>query len=312
MSSRAEEPTAQPKQAMDGSRLRPMLELMRVPADRRLVLARITAARAGIRLEASGGLNIKMPLSLSHSLVLPTKLQMFGSTRDLFFSVQALLKKHVPMPTRDQSLLTYWAMSTWFPEFLPCLPSLVITGASSAADVLLQTLVAVCRRPILLAEANPAALRALPLGELMPTLLIRELQISGCMAALLDASTQPGYLVANGKQFQQAYCPKCIYIGEHPNDQPGWTHSIHVHVGGSSARSLHRAPTKDVISDFHNRLLAYRFLSCDKVAASKYRVSAFRPEICTMAEALGAVVVDDTELQVGIAGCYKNAMSRRE
>lgn len=205
------------------------------------------------------------------------------------------------MPTGDHSLLTYWALATWFPEFLPCLPLLAITGASSAANFLLQTLVAVCRRPILLAEINPVALRALPLGELMPTLLIRDLQISGRTAALLDASTQPGYLVASGKHLQQSYCPKCIYVGEQPKDQPGWIHSIHVHVGGSSARSLQGVPAEDVINDFHNRLLAYRFFSCDKVRASKYRVSGFRPEICAMAEALGAVIVDDTELQVGIA-----------
>jgi hypothetical protein len=44
----------------------------------------------------------------------------------------------------------------------------------------------------------------------------------------------------------------------------------------------------------------FAVLNREKVAASKYRVSAFRPEICAIAEVLGAAIGDDTELQSGI------------
>ncbi len=291
----------QPRQGADFSRFTPMVDLMRISSNREIILAEITSTRdSEIRLEANQKIRDRMPPRLYASLVLPTGIKEFGSTQELFFSIQALLKKHVPMPTRDHSLLSYWAMATWFPDFLPFLPSLAVTGTPSAADFLLQTLVAVCRRPILLAEVSPAALSALPIGELMPTLLIRELQISKRMAALLDASTQPGYLVSSGKDFQQFYCPKCIYLGEHAEDQLRSAHNIQIHVGGNSVRPMHRPPTEEAINDFQNRLFTYRLLSRDKVAGSKYRVSVFRPEICAIAEALGAVIVDDAELQGGI------------
>jgi len=294
---------------LDFSGLTPMLDLMRRPSDQKMVVSLFTARQdGGILLQQNPELERngrrywvpRMPPGLYRSLVLPTQVQGFHSTRELFFSIQALLKKHVSMPTRDNSLLTYWALATWFPEFLPFLPSLAITGTPSAADFLLQTLVAVCRRPILLADVGPAALAALPLGELMPTLLIREAQISKRMAALLDASTQAGYLVSSGKDFQQFYCPKCIYIGEHAENQLRSSHTIQIHVGGNSARPLYRPPTEEVIRDFQNRLLTYRLVNRDKVAASNFHVSLFRPEVCAMAEALGAAIVDDTEIQGGI------------
>jgi hypothetical protein len=147
---------------------------------------------------------------------------------------------------------------------------------------------------------SPAVLGALPLGELMPTLLIREPQLSKRMAALLDASNQPGYLVRCGKDFQQLYCSKCIYVGENAKNQLLNGNSIHIHVGGNSLRCFHPLPTDEVIQDFQNRLYGYRFINHDIVAASKFRVSGFRPEVCAMAQVLGASIGNDPELQRGI------------
>jgi len=120
------------------------------------------------------------------------------------------------------------------------------------------------------------------------------------MAALLDASNQPGYLVRSGKDFQTFYFAKCIYVGEQAKHQPLATNNIHIHVGGKSRRFLPPLPTDDVIRDFQSRLFSYRFLGHDKVAASKFRVVGFRPEVSVMAQVLGASIVDDPELQSGI------------
>jgi hypothetical protein len=139
----------------------------------------------------------------------------------------------------------------------------------------------------------------------MPTLLIRDLQLSKRMAALLDASNQPGYLVRSGKDFQTFYFAKCIYVGEQAKHQPLATNNIHIHVGGKSRRFLPPLPTDDVIRDFQSRLFSYRFLGHDKVAASKFRVVGFRPEVSVMAQVLGASIVDDPELQSGIIELLK-------
>lgn len=219
----------------------PVLDLARLGSPRQIHVIRLSIGEDnfgkmhyGSEIEHNGRRHCvpRLPLALQSSLILPTQTGHFESTRKLFDSIVALLRKHVMLSEKECSLLAYWSIATWFPDFLPFLPALAITGPAPAADLLLRTLVAVCRRPVLLADVSPAVLGALPLGELMPTLLIREPQLSKRMAALLDASNQPGYLIRSGKDFQQFYCAKCIYFGE-PAKNPLLTpNSVHIHVGG--------------------------------------------------------------------------------
>jgi|SRR5271166_4579441 len=91
-----------------------------------------------------------MPAILYRLLILPTGPSPYGSTRELFNSIVGLLRNHVMLPEKQCSLLAYWSIATWFPDFLPFLPSVTVTGPASGADLLLRTLVAVCRRPVLL------------------------------------------------------------------------------------------------------------------------------------------------------------------
>jgi len=244
--------------------------------------------------------------SLNRYSVLPTNLTGFGTTKDLFDQTLALLQKHVMLSKNESCLLTYWAIATWFADYLPSIPCLAISGPAGAADLLLRTLRAVCRRPMLLADLSPAILRVLPISEIMPTLLIRQPHLTRHIASFLDASDQPGYLFLNGGTLQPLYCPKCIYLGEQVKDQPIASNSIRVHVAGDSFRPLHGLPTEDDISYFQNRLLAYRLLWHDKVAASNFRVPGFRPELGAMAEVLGAAIVDDPALQRGIIDVLKD------
>jgi hypothetical protein len=150
---------------------------------------------------------------LYQSLALPINVKGFRTTRELFTGIVALLQKHVMLPRKECSLLAYWSLATWFSDYLPFVPCLAISGPASTADLLLRTLVAVCRRPVLLANLSPAVLLALPVRELMPTLLLRQPQLNRQIASLLEASNQPGYLFFHRENFQQLYCPKCIYMG---------------------------------------------------------------------------------------------------
>jgi hypothetical protein len=294
---------------IDLSAVKPMLDLMRRESDGKIVVSLFTPNPSGslvlqrdpeIRYQRRVYSVPSMPPALYHSLVLPTDVQTYRSVHDLFYSVLDLLKKHVPLTTPECALVTYWSMATWFPDCLQLCPALLVTGTASAADLLLRTLLAVCRRPLLLADVSPAVLRALPLGELMPTLLIRSSQTTGRMAALLDSSSRPGYLIPNGKGFQQFYCPKCIYLGEDVNDDVKTSTSIRVHIGGKIGRSFQSPPTGDLIKDFQNRLLTYRLLNREQVTNSNFRVSGFRPEYSAIAEILGATIVGDHQLQTTI------------
>jgi hypothetical protein len=242
---------------------------------------------------------------LYESLILPTGVEDFWTIRELFDGISALLRKHVMLPSKDCSLLAYWAIATWFTDYLPFLPSVVISGPASTADLLLRTLVAVCRRPVLLGELSPAILRKLPINEITPTLLIREPQSSRYMSALLSASNQPGYLFFSGKTFQQLYCPKCIYVGASFKDSPT-SNSVNINLGGSALTPRHASPVKEEITSFQNRLFSYRLLNHDKVATANFRVPGFRPEVSIVAEVLAAAIVDDVELQRGIIEVLKD------
>ncbi|HWY54675.1 MAG TPA: hypothetical protein VNZ03_09440 [Terriglobales bacterium] len=237
-----------------------------------------------------------MPPALYRSLTLPTGWHRFGSCRQLFDDILVFLKNHTLLSDDEARILTYWSIATWFPDFLSFLPSAVITGTAAVAEPVFRALAAICRRPVLLAGIDPGVLRAPWLGKLMPTLLIRAPQLNKRMGTLLDASTRPGYLMATGKDMQPFYCPKCIYLGD-PVDRSLIPSSIQIHVSSKSRRLAYPSPTSEVIETFQNKLLLYRFLGRENVAASKFRVHGFRPEVCAIAESLGAIIVDDLLLQ---------------
>jgi hypothetical protein len=240
------------------------------------------------------------------SLILPTDVEHFRTIRELFNGISALLHKHVMLPRKDCSLLAYWAIATWFTDYLPFLPSVIISGPASIADLLLRTLLAVCRRPVLLGELSPAILRKLPINEITPTLLIREPQLSRYTSALLNASNRPGYLFYSGQTFQQLYCPKCIYVGEYFDGPLSTSNSVHIPLSGRALTPRHVLPAKEEITSFQNRLFTYRLFNHDKVAIANFRVSGFRPEVSIVADALAAPIVDDAELQRGIIEALKD------
>jgi hypothetical protein len=246
-------------------------------------------------------------VSLYSSLNLPTMLCGYPTIRTLFDSILALFEKHVMLPKNECSLLAYWSTATWFTDYLPFVPCLVISGPAARADALLRTLAAVCHTPLLLAELNPAVLRKLDLDKLGPvTLLLREPQLNQRMAALLNASNQPGYWFFNGEKFQALYCPKCIYVGEHVRGQSIASNSIQMYVGGNSWRPLPAPPTNDVIDSFQNRLLFYRLIAHDVVEASNFQVSRLQSNLCAIAEVLGSTIIEDPELQRGIIEVLKD------
>lgn len=288
----------------------PLVDLARRASDRKICFIRLMLDGTTVQWEygssvAHNGRRHYLPHlvpTLYQSLILPTRPQRFGSARELFDSIRALLRNHAMLAEKECSLLAYWSMATWFVDDLPFFPSLAITGPAFSADLLFRTLAAVCRRPVLLADVTPAALRVLPLDELMPTLLIREPRLSKRLAALLDASNQPGYLVCDGKNLQRFYCAKCIYMGEHAGNHLLTPNNIHVHVGGNLRRFLPSPPSDDVIDDLQCRLLCYRFAYHDAVVASKVRAPGlqFRPEVSAMAQTLSMPVEHDPELQRGV------------
>jgi hypothetical protein len=140
----------------------------------------------------------------------------------------------------------------------------------------------------------------------MPTLLIRAPQLNEAMAALLEASNQRGYFVSRGNDVWQFYGAKCVYLAEDGNPQILGPRSIHVRAGTEASSKVGGAlPTNEVVQDLQNGMLYYRMIEHDEVAASTFRVTELLPELCAMAQVLGAPFEDDPELQKGIIDLLK-------
>jgi len=292
----------------------PIIELARSGPDRKIGVLLSTVDKNG-KIQGAGGLSFKyegrqhavprLPRVLEDSLTLPDAYHQFSSTRKLFDSILALFQKHTGLPEKTAALLTYWSISTWFADFVSFFPTLELEGSALAVDAVFRTMRAVCRRAILIADFSSALLRMLPIGELMPTLLIRDPQVNKRMASLLEASTQPGYLVSTGKDLQRLYCPKCIYVGDVKNDPLVAKTSMQIHAEIDPGKHVPPSPKEDVVREFQNRLITYRLFGHDKVAESTFRVPDFRPEVRAVAEVLGATIVDDEDLRQKLVDLLK-------
>ena len=277
----------------------PIVELIRNMKDGFINARRCEVTDGTITLTATPQ-DRNLPIALYKSLRLPTGFKKCDSGREMFDRIRTLIQHHAMLSERQSRLVAYWSMACWFADFLPFMPTLVITGPVLAADALLRILQCVCRRPVLLAGISPASLRAITSNDVMPTLLIRTSQLNKAMVALLEASNQPGYFVSSGKDVWQFYGAKCIYVTGDGNPQIVGGRSIHVRAGRKGSELGRLLPTKEAVQDLQNQMLFYRLVAHDDVASSTFRVTGFLPELCAMVQVLGAPLEGETELQKGI------------
>ncbi len=238
-----------------------------------------------------------LPPGLYESMPLPFGWRPYGSSRELFASIQHFLHGFLMLSEETSALLTYWCIASWFPDVLDFVPRLTITGPKYAADLLFQMLRCACRRPLLLAGLSPAVLKLIPIRELMPTLFIYESRPSKRTEELLDAGDFRGYFFASGANMHQCYCARCIYLGEGHTSARSVSQGIHIHVSRNALLPERPLPSAEEIQALQNILFIYRNFNRDRVAASHYKPTGLLPELNAVARQLGACIVDNTDLQ---------------
>ena len=246
-----------------------------------------------------------LPRALYESMLLPTALGDFRTTGSLFKTVHTFLQKHLILSEKQSALLTYWCIASWFPDVLDFVPRVTITGPRYAAELLFRLLRCVCRRPVLLSGISPAVLKAIPIADLMPTLLIRENRLSRRTAELLDASDQKGYLVGSGGQLHYCYCARCVYLGEEQSLGRSVPGGLHFHVASNGSLPDQLIPIDADLQILQNLLFSYRSFNRDRVESSNYHPSGLLPELCAVARQLGAAIVEDVGLQQRIPELLK-------
>jgi hypothetical protein len=193
-----------------------MLELVRVKGESRLSIWRNNRPRLAARFEF--GNRIYEPMSLGSSILeavrFPGGTAGYGSTEQLFEKILDAASKFTGLPDRELRPIPYWALSSWFPEALSALPTLVVTGPSWAdAHNFLRLLSCFCRRGVLVAELTPGAFLNLPM-HLRPTILMEQSSIARQLRGYLRAGSSRGARAPRGDGFLDLRCVKALYCDD--------------------------------------------------------------------------------------------------
>jgi hypothetical protein len=227
----------------------------------------------------------------------PTCAAPYGSTDDLIHRIQKEIAAQTLLSASTSSLLSFWALSTWFHDALPLAPGLIITGPAFEGDVVLRTLRSFCRYPVLLTRADTSTLKRL-IWVTPPTLLFFDPNISKQMVTIVGCSTSRGYLIESEGKNRDFYCPKAIYLGEQaPLDRMPHC-SLHVHLNPARTAVSKIAPSLESIAQsFQNQLLEYRLKNLARVYNANFEVpTMITPETGAIVRALGACIVGSVQL----------------
>jgi hypothetical protein len=127
-----------------------------------------------IKTRVTTGEKIFVPAEIDSALLaaltLPTRFMSYGTTEALFFEARELFMSY-GFAEEVSLRATHFTFASWFPECLPLAPCLSISGPRPEAQLLLQLLSCMVRRPLPLAEVSKKVLCCFP-PALYPTLLI--------------------------------------------------------------------------------------------------------------------------------------------
>lgn len=228
----------------------------------------------------------------------PTGTAKYGSTEELFARLQEAIAAHASVPALTSALLTYWTISTWFTDGLPLAPGLAIIGPPYEGDLVLRTLRNYCRYPLMMTEVNGTGLKNVD-WHTPPTLLMFGPTVTKQMASLLGCTTSRGYLVGAGGRYKDYYGAKAVYLGQELSVDRAPRCSVRVHLNPSLARVTQNAPqlTEPEVQGLQNQLLRYRLKNLVRVYNSNFDAPTLTSETRTIANALGACIIDSPKLQ---------------
>jgi hypothetical protein len=238
-----------------------------------------------------------LPPSILEALTLPTERTDCGSTYEMFVQIFDLFLRH-GVCEDSATISTFFAFTSWFPEFLPVAPLLVITGTEAEARLFLQLLTCFVRHALPLAEINVATFDCIPM-HIQPTMLINHVDPS--MWKVLSASNHPHAYFPNKKWVTNRYCIKAVFAGS----TLGGVGSdaildISCTLSGEMLPVFNGAALEEIAAYFQPRLLDYRLKHVLQVRDSDFDATTFPIPFRILARALGSCIVDAPELQADI------------
>jgi hypothetical protein len=241
---------------------------------------------------------IDLDASVRRAIWFPSRVDSFGSSRQLLDEICGVIKKYTNLPENLVSLAAHAALASWFPEAPDAPISLVIRGPQSQqARQLLLVLSCLYRRAISLGEIVPAALYSLPL-DLSPSLFIERYDDTPRLEKLIRATFNRGYVPFKGKLVRTT-CSTVFHIDEPLIDTIAGRNIIEIPTGypRSPLPILSLKAQYEIAKKFQPKLLMYRLVHFRHVMNSTFDAASFAFPVNELARGLAACVVDDPERQ---------------
>lgn len=283
-----------------------LIELVSESSDSgRLNLLLCNGARSHVAAEIEYAGRTYAPIflepSVANAIAWPQCLCDYGSTRELFDRILALITTHFGFPEPFARLLVYFVFSTWFSDRLTVVPTLAIASRTTADGIrLLRFLRCACRRSLLLADVSRTDLLSLPL-LLSPTLLLDRPKLTNSLQRFLASSNRRGVAAIRKGKVLQVACPKALHFGRVEVPQGIGSGVIRIglpecpQVVELSDRALH-----DIAVELQGKLLAYRCSNLTKIRVCRLRGTDFTRETEELAMNLASCVVSDADLASGL------------
>jgi hypothetical protein len=278
------------------------------PARLSLVCRRGDRSIRGRRLLLDGRYYVPadLPATLVKRMSLPMRTVSYRSTRMLFDGLVQVFVRTCGLSAAEARLSAYFALATHFADCLPTTPSLAVIAANATDAIpFLRVLTALCRHALPLADFQPAALTRLP-EELRPTLVISQSLLAMGTVRTLRASQYRGFGVLQIAGIADLCCPTAIAINEESPDELTAMVNLELYLGPDRSGPIASdVELKTIAANFQPRLLDYRLKNHGAVRSSTFDAREFDGAPREMARALGACIVGDPELQVGVLEVLK-------
>jgi hypothetical protein len=228
----------------------------------------------------------------------PATSKSFGSESKLTSAMREFLTHYVQLAQNEIDLLIAFALGSHFVDCLPIAPVLFLLGPDNQTSLVLRLLACLCRRSVLLADIDIAALRTLP-SQLDATLLINRRDLGQRLTQVLLASNNRHFCIARGSTQINAYGAKGFSIDSE------FSNGIGVRLSLSPAKGplpiLTDADEKRVTNDFQAKLLRYRMVNYWRVLDAQIDAQSFVPEMQDEVRAWLAPIFGCANLQKSVS-----------
>lgn len=237
--------------------------------------------------------------SSSRAVCFPTRVASPEATKKLFTDVHAVLRRHLAQLDPCITAMVFTIFASWMSPVLPIAPILLILApAGSPKNLVLQMLGMFCRRPLRLVGLRRGDILHVPM-PLQPTLLLDEPDLRPEMQTLLQSSTHRGTRIISSCGIAEFYGPKIICSRKLPQGTALETDALRIAlipVAGQLPLLDKRAET-EIAEEFQSRFLGYFLRNSSAVQIPTLDVSRFSLPMQDLAQAFGAAIVGDGELQ---------------